>query len=171
VTDRLPPQRLDRTLICFRIGDPKGEFPIYDGRGSTLYPGRWNSIGSPVIYAGEHYATAMLEKLAVGNGRIPPNQHYIAITIPKNTSFEVVTKDRLPGWDSAEPTVSQKFGARWIAEQRSAILIVPSFVARIERNIVINPAHAESAAIETSLPEPVWWDARLYRSSGTVSEA
>ncbi len=163
MTDRFPPQRLDRTLTCFRIGDPKGEFPIYDGRGSALYPGRWNSTASPVIYAGEHYATAMLEKLAIGNGRIPPNQHYVMITIPKSTSLEIVTKDGLPGWDSTEPTVSQVFGARWVAEQRSAILIVPSFVARIERNIVINPAHPEAADIETSLPEPVWWDARLYR--------
>ena len=37
-------------------------------------------------------------------------------------------------------------------ERRSAILIVPSYVARIERNIVINPAHVEAGDIETSLP-------------------
>lgn len=156
------PQRLDRTFICYRIGDPHGEFPIYDARGAALFPGRWNTADTPVIYAAETYSAAMLEKLAAGNGRIPPNQHFIAVMVPKGTSFEAVTKDRLPGWDTFEPTVSRAFGARWVREGRSAILLVPSYVARVERNVVINPNHPEARGIETSLPEPVWWDARLF---------
>lgn len=157
-----PPQRLDRTLSCYRIGDPSGELPIYDAGGSVRYPGRWNDTETPVIYASAHYSTAMLEKLAHGNGRLPPNQHYVAITIPKGTSYEVVTKDHLPGWDTPEPSVSREFGLMWVKEVRSAILLVPSYVARLERNVVINPAHDDTAAIETALPEPVWWDRRLF---------
>jgi RES domain-containing protein len=157
------PQRLDRTLTCYRIGDPTGEFPIYDGRGAMLYPGRWNAGETPVIYAAEHYSTAMLEKLAHGNGRLPPNQHFITITIPKGTSFEMVTRDHLPGWDALDQAISRDFGERWAQQRRSLILIAPSFVARMERTIVINPAHGEGASIETGLPEPVWWDRRLFR--------
>jgi RES domain-containing protein len=156
------PQTLDRTLVCYRIGDPDGEFSIFDARGAALYPGRWNARDTAVIYASENYSTAMLEKLAGGNGRLPPNQHYIKITIPRGLSFEVVTKDRLPGWDTPEPTVSRDFGVVWVREARSVVLLVPSYVARIERNVVINPKHHEFSKIETSLPEPVWWDARLY---------
>jgi RES domain-containing protein len=156
------PQRLDRTLVCYRIGDPGGEFPIYDGRGATLYPGRWNEGRIPLIYAAEHYSTAMLEKLAHGNGRLPPNQHFIAITLPKGTSYEVVTKDHLPGWDEPERAISRESGERWARQGRSVILLVPSYVARIERNVIINPAHADAAGIETSLPEPAWWDERLF---------
>ncbi len=163
MSESFPPQRLDRTLVCYRIGDPRGTFPIYDPRGSTIVPGRWNDPNTPTIYAGEHYSTAMLETLARGNGSLPPNQHFISITIPKETSYEISSKDRLPGWDTLEPTVSREFGARWVNESRSAILLVPSYVARLERNVVINPAHPDSAGIETSLPEPVWWDERLFR--------
>lgn len=155
-------QILDRFITCYRIGDPKGEFPIFDARGSALFPGRWNTADTPVIYAAEHYSTAMLEKLTVGNGRVPPNQHYISITIPVGTSYEVVTKDHLPGWDTQEPTVSRAFGSAWAHEKRTAILIVPSYVARLDRNIVINRSHPESLKITTSLAEPVWWDRRLY---------
>jgi len=154
--------RLDRTLVCFRIGDPAGEFPIYDARGSVLFPGRWNDADTPVIYASEHYSTAMLEKLASGNGHLPPNQHYVAITVPRGSSYEIVTKDHLPGWDTPEPSASRDFGSAWVKEQRSGILIVPSYVARIERNIVINPAHEETRAFEVAMPEPVWWDRRLF---------
>jgi RES domain-containing protein len=163
VSERRPPQRLDRTLTCYRIGDPNGEFPIYDARGSTISPGRWNLAAAPVIYAGEHYSTAMLEKLARGRESLPPNQHYIVVTIPKGISFEVVTRDHLPGWDALRPKVAREFGTRWVNEARSAILLVPSYVARIERNVVINPSHVDAAGIQTSLPEPVWWDERLFQ--------
>lgn len=72
-------QVLDRTLTAFRIGDPAGAYPIFDAAGSTLAPGRWNKRGSPLIYASEHYSTALLEKLVRGSGRLPPNQHYVEI--------------------------------------------------------------------------------------------
>ena len=157
------PQRLDRTLVCYRIGDPRGEFPIYDARGSTVVPGRWNDADTPVIYASEHYSNAMLEKLAWGSGELPPSQHYVTITVPKGTTYEVAGKDHLPGWDTQQPEISREFGARWVLELRSAILLVPSYVARIERSVVINPAHPDADGIETSLAEPVWWDERLFR--------
>jgi RES domain-containing protein len=158
----VPAQILDRTLTCYRIGDPDGEFPIYDATGSRLFPGRWNLPDTPVIYAAENYSTAMLEKLVTGNGKIPPNQHAITITIPRGSSYEVVTKDLLPGWDTLDPTVSQDFGAAWARQQRSVVLLVPSYVARQERNVIINPNHPEARTIEVSLGEPVWWDARLF---------
>jgi hypothetical protein len=34
--------------------------------------------------------------------------------------------------------------------------------ARLERNILINPTHADASGICYDLPEPVWWDERLY---------
>jgi RES domain-containing protein len=156
------PQRLDRTLLCYRIGDPDGEFPIYDAAGSAIYPGRWNTKDTPVIYAAESYSGAMLEKLATGNGQLPANQHYVAITIARGVSYEAVTKDHLPGWDTPEPSVSRDFGARWVREARSAILLVPSFVARVERNVIINPHYDDASSIEVDLAQPVWWDRRLF---------
>lgn len=118
---------------------------------------------APMIYASEHYSTAMLEKLVHGAGHLPPNQHYVKITIPRGVSYEAVAKDTLPGWDAPEPRLSRAYGARWIRERRSLILAVPSFVDRIERNVLINPAHEAFSRIETDLAEPVWWDERLFR--------
>mgnify|MGYP006443523215 CR=1 FL=1 len=155
-------QGLDRTLNVYRIGDPDGKFPIFDATGSTYAPGRWNHADTPVIYAGEHYSTAMLEKLVHAAGLLPPNQHYIEITLPQRLSYEQVTKDHLPGWDNEDAAVSTAYGRQWVIDARSAVLLVPSFVARIEHNAVINPAHPEFERIEYSLPVPVWWDARLF---------
>jgi RES domain-containing protein len=153
---------LDRTLTCYRIGDPAGAHPIFDATGSTLAPGRWNTRGSPVIYASEHYSTALLEKLVRGSGRLPPNQHYVMITVPRGVSYEVLSEPALPGWDTMPPTVSKAFGEEWCASRRSVILIVPSVVARLDSNVLINPAHPEFSLLEASLHRPVYWDRRLF---------
>jgi len=155
-------QILDRTLACFRIGDPAGAYPIFDATGSTLAPGRWNTPASPVIYTSEHYSTALLEKLVRGSGRLPPNQHFVTVTLPRGLSYEVFSTPSLPGWDAMPPTVSRAFGERWCLERRSAVLLVPSAVARLDRNILINPAHPEFSTITASLHEPVFWDRRLF---------
>ena len=158
----MKPQRLDRTVTCYRIGDPDGEYPIFDATGSTLYPGRWNDEDNPIIYAAEHYATAMLEKLAHGQGQMPANQHYIEITLPKGSSYDVVTKDTLPDWAHEDGSAARECGTRWIQEVRSLLLFVPCYVARVDKNILINPAHPEFSSIETTLANPVWWDERLF---------
>jgi RES domain-containing protein len=160
------PQRLDRILESYRIGDPLGGFPIYDATGSKLFPGRWNTPSSPVIYSSEHYSTAMLEKLVHGSGAMPPNQHFIKITIPNGISYETLNPAFLPGWDDPSGTMSKPFGEAWYLGKRSAILIVPSIVARLDRNILINPEHPDAKGITHGLPERIWWDERLYGSAG-----
>lgn len=156
--------RTDRVLTAYRIGDPDGAYPIFDSEGARLYPGRWNRASSPVIYASEHYSTAMLEKLVHANGVLPPNQHYVRITIPSGTSYEIFQPEAHPGWDAQDEAICKTFGDRWWAEHRSALLLVPSMPARLERNFLIHPGHPDAKAITHDLPQPVWWDRRLYGS-------
>ncbi len=148
-------------MSAYRIGDPAGDHPVYSGEGAREFPGRWNVRGQAMIYASEHYSTAMLEKLA-RTGEMPPNQHYVEIAIPAGVSYEVVNPDTLPGWSDRNAAVARAFGAAWLEEARSAMLIVPSVVARIERNVLINPAHEDAARIVPGLETPIWWDARLF---------
>jgi RES domain-containing protein len=155
-------QILVRSLTADRIGDPEGAYPLFDATGSRVAPGRWNTAETPLIYASEHYSTAMLEKLANGSGVLPPDQHYIQITIDAGVSYETFAGEGHPGWDAQDPRVARAFGERWALERRSAILLVPSVVARIENNVLINPAHPEFARVRASLHRPVWWDARLF---------
>jgi RES domain-containing protein len=158
----LSAQKLRTGVTGYRIGDPDGDHPIYDATGSRLYPGRWNTPASPMIYASEHYGCAMLEKLVHGSGSLPPNQHFIEITIQAGSSYEVFSEPHHPGWDTADQATSKAFGEQWVLEGRSLILFVPSVVARMERNILINAAHPEAATIEVSRHTPVWWDSRLF---------
>lgn len=158
-------QTLDRVLRAYRIGDPAGAHPIFDAAGSKLYPGRWNTPASPMIYASEHYSTAMLEKLVHGSGSIPPNQHFIEIEITNGVSYEMLSPAHLAGWEHPSGSVSKPYGEAWQNSKRSLLLFVPSVVARMERNILINPEHPEFPQLTHGLHQPVWWDSRLFASA------
>ena len=123
-------------MQAYRIGSPA--YPLLDGAGAAASDSaRWNSRGRYVIYATEHYATALLEKAAQLNSvRIPRTLVYVRIDIPPDATVEEVRVDDLPGWDSDDKTASQRFGDRWYDDHRSLILLVPSLAAPgLERNV------------------------------------
>ncbi len=82
---------------------------------------------------------------------MPSNQHLIEITIPFGTSYEVVNVDLVDGWSAPNAKVARDFGRGWFQARRSAILVVPSVVARMERNIVFNTQHPDFRMVSTGL--------------------
>ena len=158
-----PPWRLPEARTAYRIGDPAGQYPVYSAEGARRVDGRWHRRGDAVIYASAVYSTAMLERLVHWNGLVPPNQHYVEIALPAGLSYEVVTPDSLPDWHQRDGDAARAFGHAWYAEGRSGLLIVPSVVARLDRNIVINARHPDAARISVGLETPIWWDDRLFR--------
>ena len=147
---------------AWRIAD--GRFDAFSPIGASLVGGRWNSPGLGVIYASRSYAGAMLECLAhAGIGRMPRTHVAIAITVAAAVSVEGHAESSLPaGWDHADLRVARAFGDAWIRERRTAVLVVPSLVARREGNVLLNPQHADFRKIVAGSPEPVLWDARLF---------
>lgn len=140
-------------MIAFRIGSRA--HPLLDGGGAAASDeARWNSRGRLVIYASEHYATAVLEKAAQLSAlRLPPTLVYIRIDIHASASIEAVEADGLADWDADDKAASQAYGDRWYDEQRSLVLLVPSLAAPgIERNVLINQRHPEFARV-TATPE------------------
>ena len=147
---------------AWRIAD--GRFDPFSPVGASLVGGRWNSPGLGVIYASRSYAGAMLECLAhAGIGRVPRTHVAVAIAIAEAVVVERHDASSLPaGWDRADLRVARAFGDAWFHEQRTAVLVVPSVVARREGNVLINPQHPDFSNIVASAPEPVVWDARLF---------
>lgn len=151
-------------MRIYRIADAR--HPIWDGTGAALLGGRWNSMGRPAIYASLSYACAMLELLAhAGIGRVPGTQQFVTVEVPDDDSLiERYDPSALPdGWDDEESRVAQRVGDEWLRSSRSVMLVVPSVVARLEFNAVVNPAHPDFPKLKASAPSPVVWDQRLFR--------
>jgi RES domain-containing protein len=150
-------------MIVYRIADSR--HPIFDATGAMLHGGRWNSAGRRAIYAAETYAGALLEVLVHANLSRPPKQHRVVrIEVPDKLKVENVSINTVPGWDNEDMLASRAFGDRWLRENRSPILRVPSVITQgRENNIVFNPAHLDFGLIRAFDPELVFWDARLFR--------
>ena len=153
-------------VSAWRIVKRKLAKDAFSGEGARRFGGRWNSPGLGVIYASRSYAGAMLECLAhAGIGRMPRTHVAIEIAIAAAVSVERHDEGSLPaGWDHADLRVARAFGDAWIRERRTAVLVVPSVVARREGNVLLNPQHPDFMKIVAGRPEPVVWDARLFGS-------
>lgn len=150
-------------MRLFRIADSR--HPVWSGTGAMLLGGRFNSPGRLAIYSALSFAGAMLEVLVHARiGKLPRHHVWVEADVPDDVTLEWAGVDTLPeGWDNAEAQVARRFGDQWLAEARSAILLVPSVVARAEWNAIINPAHPAAARITVGSPQPVRWDQRLFR--------
>jgi RES domain-containing protein len=133
--------------------------------GAALIGGRWNSPGKPVIYGSLSYACAMLEILAHANiGRVPETHQYVIAEDPEGVSVEALEEDALPqGWDSENSASARAVGDQWLLEARSAVLIIPSVIAKLDRNAIVNPLHPDAKKLIVSEPKKVIWDKRLFQ--------
>ncbi len=134
------------------------------GTGAQLTGGRWNAIGTAVIYASPSLALAVLETFVhLASGGLPLNRFVVRLDIPDALMAGATVLDTPPvGWD-AEPAggTSIALGERWIKSGISAILRVPSIIVPEELNVLINPAHPDAAKIKAQKIRRYVYDARM----------
>ena len=66
------------------------------------------------------------------------------------------------GWDAfPEGMVSRNEGSAWLKSARTALLTVPSVIIHEEDNVLLNPAHADSARIAATKIRRFVYDARV----------
>ena len=77
-------------------------------------------------------------------GRVPKTHVAIEIRIAGDVTVERLEASRLPsGWAQPDQRVASLFGDAWFRERRTAVLVVPSVVAHMEANVLLNPQHPE----------------------------
>jgi RES domain-containing protein len=150
-------------LTAFRAA--KTRYPVFDGEGARRTGGRWHSPGRSLIYASTCLAGALLD-IVVHLGRVHlPGPHHAAVAeIPDGVTREVLSPEALPGWDQLpDAPAARAYGDRWLAEGRTAVLIVPAATARpLQQHVLLNPIHPEFARIVLRPPAPIVWDVRLF---------
>jgi RES domain-containing protein len=160
---------LSRTVWRIAADTPTYQADDLSGAGAKATGGRWNEAGVSIVYASGTRALACLETIVHLNaGGLPLNRYLVEVTIPDDvwTNAQEETSGSLPvGWDAEPPgQVSIKFGTTWVRSGSSALLVVPSVIVQEEFNVLINPAHADSARL-TAIKQRKWlYDPRLIRS-------
>ena len=128
------------------------------------YPARWNPKGYHVIYSAGSRALACLENLVHRSGEgLNAGFKIASIHVPDSVLADEVLLDSLPpGWYSVEGyQICQELGSKWLEEQRSCTLKVPSSIIQDEWNLLINPAHPDFGQISIRSVRDFSFDQRL----------
>jgi len=145
---------------------PAYEADDLTGAGAKATGGRWNEKGMPVVYCAENISLAAMETLVhLGAGGLPLNRYLVRVDIPDDVwaAAELLDAATAPvGWDALPAgRASIAYGTAWLASNRSACLIAPSVITPEERNVLINPVHADSVRIVASKVRKWLYDSRL----------
>jgi len=151
------------TITAWRITSETYADTAFSGKGAEEYGGRFNSVGTPVVYTSESISLATLELLAkVGKRQRLSGRVVLPVTFDENHVITYGREDLPEGWDERPyGPVSQTVGDRWVESEASAVLRVPSVVVPTEHNYLINPRHPEVEELEVGEPRPLAPDPRL----------
>jgi RES domain-containing protein len=151
-------------IRAWRIVNARNAAAAFSGDGSRRSGGRWNSRGNRAVYLADSLALATLEIMVHGVS-YETFQNYVCIsaTIPKNLIREVDEKSLPKNWrDDLPPPELRALGDRWLNEQETAALKVPSAVIPVEFNYVLNPLHKDFKKIEIAEPLSFPFDKRMF---------
>lgn len=152
-------------MTVWRITDVHHVDDAFSGIGAEQFGGRFNSTGRKVVYTAGSISLAMLEMLVQANDRRRLVNHYCISATFDDSLAETVDPDQLPAdWDALPYTsASQQFGDRWIDDERSLVLSIPSVVNPYEQNYLLNPSHPRSGEVKVGDPFPAPFDPRLLK--------
>ena len=148
-------------MIFYRLDVHAKAARAFSGEGGLHGAARWHSLGTRLVYTSSSVALACLETLVhMQTLRHSEERWLFTIEIPDRLVEEL--RDLPRGWD-VEPAgdVSREVGNRWVTEQRSVALLVPSVVVPVEKNALINPRHSRFRVEWVKRPERFCYDPRL----------
>lgn len=139
----------------FLIVKSKFAHHAFDGEGARQYGGRWNSPGHYCIYLSSSISLSTLEILVQLEDTVLLN-HYTLFQVQLPTSFcQRIASQELPrNWQAdAGMSTTQRMGDRWLKQQSSVALWVPSAIIPQEENILLNPLHPDFNQITSSISQ------------------
>lgn len=152
-------------LKAWRIVKATYKNKAFTGDGARMFGGRWNSKGVPVIYTAGSLALASIEMVV----NLPsPKLLEAFVRIPVRFNSNLVEDPplfKLPkSWKSRPISpLTRDLGDKWIKEQRSVVLKVPSVVVPEEFNYLLNPMHPDFKKVEVGKPVVYHFDPRLAK--------
>jgi RES domain-containing protein len=154
-------------MTLWRIGvdTPGHEAHDTSGKGAEMSGGRWNRVGTPMLYTSTSRALACLESVVhLAGNSLPLNRYLVKLTVPIGAwkAAMVVDPATLVGWD-AEPAgkASLDWGTSWAGANSTLLARVPSIIVPEELNVLINPVHPDSANVRAIKVRKWVYDSRL----------
>ena len=134
------------------------------GEGAKITGGRWNSVGTSIIYFSESEALCKLEIMVhISLDNIPDNYKMISFDVPDEVVIREINKDELPTkWNSIPiRKETQRIGDGFCKENKHLIFKVPSILVKYGSNYLINPNHSDFKLIKIAEIYNFEFDSRI----------
>lgn len=118
-----------------------------------------------MVYCSESRALAAMEMFVnIDPGLAPSGLVFIAVDVP-DTLITRLDITKLPrGWrDYPAPDAVKNLGAAWLTAATSVALLVPSAVMPEEKNLLLNPQHADFRKMKIGKPSKFTFDGRMWK--------
>ena len=149
-------------MIVFRFTPEQYSYDI-SGEGASLYGGRWNSIGFPVVYTSITISLSLLEILIYSSSYDQmQNNILVRIEVP-DTTARIISETVLPKRWQSEKEHCRYIGNEFLTQKKTLLLKVPSAIIPEEHNILINPLHPEFKKIKITSTKKFEFDGRLFK--------
>lgn len=134
---------------------PRHSLTAFSGEGAFRVGGRWNSLGVRVVYTSSSVALAMLEVLAYRKAMKPLSPRHLYRVTVDDEHIRWLEPAELPkDWNEyPHPESTQTLGDDWAKAEESLALAVPSVLAPLEYNVVLNCTHPNFRELEITGPE------------------
>lgn len=150
-------------MIAYRITKRRNASDL-TGTGASLFPGRWNKRGTPVLYTGETKEIALLENVVHLPPSISPKLDILTLSIPDNSITEYKITDLPSNWAHfPAPTILSEMGQNWIETENTLVLRVPSSIIHTSSNLIINCRHKLFDLIQVVEHKSFYFDSRLIK--------
>lgn len=136
------------------------------GTGAELTGGRWNRIGTKLLYTSDSRALCTAE-IAVHTpiGVTPIDYYLITIDIPDTIEIFTLDTTTLPNdWKSfPHSEITQEIGENFVSNMKFLVMKVPSAAVQGDFNYLINPSHHDFDKIKVMGKEKFTFDERLFK--------
>ena len=141
-----------------------------EGLGGLKAGQRWHSRGRRILYCAPSPAAAILETLANFEidsiGELPLTYQLLAIELPEEVSrLRVDLKDLPKDWLMPKRlSFTRKIGDAWLSTSAHPAFEVPSAVAPLTWNTLLNPALLPGSGVRITGISRYPFDPRLFRN-------
>ncbi|MCV9386490.1 RES family NAD+ phosphorylase [Reichenbachiella ulvae] len=152
-------------MLLYRITSQKYARDL-SGTGAGLYGGRWNPIGTNLLYTAGSISLACLEYMAHNFHLLASQKICLAkINIESTDIIELKPKDWPENWNNKSniSRANQEIGLRFVQESKAYALKVPSAIVPDEYNYLLDPLHPDhkNTSLE-HLIDPFVLDQRVF---------
>ena len=147
-------------MILWRISS----YARLDGRGGLLASGRWHTQGRLIVYLAESAAGALAEALVhleLDPADLPPSYKLVKAEASDNLPIRTISASELPSDWTRNTLTTRSIGDRWLFEQDTALLRVPSAILPETWNVLLNPEHSQAKHVHVVSHREYPWDRRL----------